>query len=552
MESFDKKLKEKLEQIPDVNPEMAWARFAQFLPKPWYTTFLKSYAGWGFATIVTAVLISQQITIDKLEQKLENQTSQFDTKTLEKSELALEHTKVAQKNGQDKQLADSKPEESKNSTLVPGSIEKNANTNFRNLNIDEANLNIKTRDEKNIKTTENKEIISGVSKNINRDIKQTIVKQNKEESSIISAEHIEESIQKPASEKNVGLANAISEKNTAEVNEQNASQKNTMKEPSKEAENQTFNQNTAATMPDKIKVEGNMAINDKATISNDPTAIQKNSLLSKISSETPSQVSESTQKGPEIADKQVVKIEKNIEPEIKTKETTISEKTPENAVKIDPLDPTGKLSDFKPKLSKAKKGNLRLGLETQLLTNGKAGIGLVLEYMFGSHFSLASGIAFNSNHKDEFKQPQEFNKRTGKRFEDYYRPYLGDKKREIKNIEIRTTAAIIPLKVNYYYPLKYNFSVFGTAGMAIKIYEKDDVVFEGNLPSEDVVTSTFENKRKSKPISNFSYGLGVQYTYKKLVLQFQPNFNFPTQKSFFLNERNRIGVDAGLRFSFGK
>ncbi len=520
MESFDKKIREKLEQIPDANPGMAWVSFAKSLPKPWYMTFLKNYAGWSFATIVTAVLISQQITIDKLEQKLANKTTQNETISLEKTPNPNPQNIPSEIKTQPESNL-SLAENQTNNTAIDDDQIKQTNDNLR----ENAPL-------KNIQTFDNKSIIYG--------------KYKKESSTEIGHKSISE----------VNLKKQKTRKSENQKSESELKFNSELENIKIESERNVAKIKEAVKTSDSDLSTDNFksSNNEKQKIGSEPVSKPVNNSVNNTIAEVQNQVSESQKESTQVSDMSNVKNTDetlNLVSEPKDESATI-EKIPEKQASIDPLGPNNAKSDFKPKLVKSKKINLKLGIETQLLSNGKAGLGPIAEYLFGTHFSVSTGVIFSSNHKDEFKQPQEFNKRTGKRFEDYYRPYLGDKQREIKNIEIRTSAVVIPLKVNYYYPLKYNFNVFGTVGAAFKIYEKDEVIFEGKAPLEDAITSTFENKRDSKPISNFSYGIGLQYTYKKRALQIQPNFNFPTQKSFFLNERNRIGLDASLRFSLGK
>ena len=539
MESFDKKIKEKLEQIPDVNPGMAWARIAQQLPKPWYTTFLSKYAGWGFATIVTAILVSQQIKINDLEQKILAKPENISqTKATENTAIGKFESNFNTKNSEDKK------------------VNNETNADIEKIGINENNAILQKSEEKiivkeKIQVTEN----------------QTFTKINsKKKSNINTAKNI-------ATEQNAAATNyttaLTSKTKNATVSPRNegittiqSTENNTgtSTEITKNITNSesTFTRSAELTTESKLEKpavqnEANIMVSEKAAISS-----PQNSNIAQTQEGLPTEnkVSNNTvQETPKINETATNKeslAQNKVEPNIAKEEIKLAETKIE---KIDPLN-SGKVAspkvDFKPKFNIAKKINLRLGIETKLVSEKNIGIGPLAEFMIGKNFGIASSILFSNNHTREFKQPQEFNKRTGKRFEDFYRPYLGDKQREIKNIEFRTSAILIPVKVNYYYPLKYNFSLLGSAGLTFKLSEKDEIVFEGKLPAEDITIDTFENKRNTKPLASFNYGIGIQYSYKSLALQIQPNFNFSTERSFFLNERNRLGLNASMRFSLKK
>jgi hypothetical protein len=54
MNSFDKKIKGKLEQISEVGADKAWQKLQMCLPQPYYMYILKNYAGWALAGIAYA------------------------------------------------------------------------------------------------------------------------------------------------------------------------------------------------------------------------------------------------------------------------------------------------------------------------------------------------------------------------------------------------------------------------------------------------------------------------------------------------------------------
>jgi hypothetical protein len=471
MNSFDKKIKEKLEQISEVGADKAWQRLQMSLPQPFYIHFLKNYAGWAFAGILATILVLQNVNSNEINVK---------------------------------SVADGKSEITSNG--IPQTASK-TDTVFTEKVIYKDRIiykNIGT-----FKTIDNKEVAT------NKDINENIFTLNDKNNLVKNEEKL--NIQKERASVNESIEPAkIQTKNSTEL-----------------PTNVTSANKEISDLPSPngaIVIQNNNIKENQQTA---PTIIQKLDNSSAISN-------------PDLPiESPIIETPMVVDPKV-------------NLAKADPLESpktdigNSNSKDFKPKAQIYKKINTRIGFESKIQGDEKVSFGPLLEIFFAKQFSFTSGILFGNNHSKEFKQPADFNKKTGKRFEDFYRPKLGDKPQEIKDIQINTSSINVPLQFSYYFPFKNNISLITNAAAVLTFNEKDAVIFEGKLPFEEGFTKTFENKRPTKVLSAFNYGMGVQYAYKRLYFQVLPNFNFPTQKSFFFNERNRFGIDAAIKFSLKK
>jgi hypothetical protein len=467
MNSFDKKIKEKLEQISEVGADMAWQKLQMSLPQPLYMYILKNYTGWALAGLLGTILIFQNIKNDELLKKtamVATVQGRPDDKTFKINKIDTVFTekiiykeKIIYRNSEVKT-------EFKNKIITANQISDSENLN--KLPFAQNEIVVNPKQEKSHESWDQKET------------SQVAFQENKTETK----------------------SNIIEKISNGTIPNLPLNSENDVKT--------SINLTSDTEIQNSVRTEKANII-EPAINSLPPKIINQENLASDLPKE-----------------------------EFKTILPT-----------VDPLESQNKPADFK---RKPRIFNARLGFDTKIKGYEKISFGPILETFIGRQFSFSTGVLFSSNYSKEFKLPIDFNKKTGKRFEDFYKPKLGDKPQEIRDIKIRTSSINVPLQLNYYFPIRYNFNLVTAAGAMLKFNEKDEVIFEGKLPFEERFIKTFENKRESKVLAEFNYSMGIQYSYKRLYFQVLPNFSFPIQKSFFLNEKNRFGIDASVRFSLKK
>jgi hypothetical protein len=479
MNSFDKKIKEKLEQLPAAGADEAWTRLLTKLPKPFYLHFFQNYAGWIMATSLAGILIFQQYKINDLAEKIDakSKIENFQKEPIE--------------------ILKSKPD-----TVFKEKIVFKDKLVYVNLSKKEEEIEINKK--KNIAKIDNQVSAEIIDSKTSKTSKKPIEKNTFESQEIAD--------RKPSKEESSKVIGIYAEE---QKNELKTSKENMAKGSEIITESTVAQVNTQ-----KNIVPGEMKEENQAPLPATNNTPENKEL-------------------PNPAEKTAVNEVKDLE------------KTTKKITDIDgPISPQN--IDLKTKKANFKNLNARIGVQAAGSFDERTSVGPTFEVFINKNLSISSGVFFTNSNSRKINQPQEFNKRTGKRFEDIYKGNLGEKQKEIKNIEIQTTSIIVPVQTNYYFHLKNNFSIHMAAAALLNFNEKDDVVFEGKAPLEEVFKSRFENKRNSRIFYGLNYGIGLQYNYKRLYFNVLPTLEFPFSKSLFLNERNRFNLNASIKFALKK
>lgn len=123
-------------------------------------------------------------------------------------------------------------------------------------------------------------------------------------------------------------------------------------------------------------------------------------------------------------------------------------------------------AETKPSLSPKRKFwpdfNVRPGVESDYMGGNHAfSFGPLVEIFLKRRFSLRTGVSIANSSAMSFPVPKDFNKNTGKNFEESYKPNKPPNPGTgIRDITIETSRVRMPLYMSYYVPLTYRFGFY--------------------------------------------------------------------------------------------
>lgn len=195
--------------------------------------------------------------------------------------------------------------------------------------------------------------------------------------------------------------------------------------------------------------------------------------------------------------------------------------------------------------------NARPGVETDYMGGNNAfSFGPMVEIFLKNRFSVSTGVSIANSSAMSFAVPKDFNKGTGKNFEDNYKPPKapGPTKNGIRDITIKTSRIRMPVYMSYYVPLTYRLDFLMSTGTRLDLKVSENVSYVNDGFTESPYQN-MESQYKPKIFNNLYYGMGIQYRYGRLNGQVAPYFEFPFSKPTYLISPNKFGVNAALKFS---
>lgn len=194
--------------------------------------------------------------------------------------------------------------------------------------------------------------------------------------------------------------------------------------------------------------------------------------------------------------------------------------------------------------------NARPGVETDYMGGNNAfSFGPLLEIFLKNRFSVSTGISIANGSSMSFPVAKDFNKNTGKNFEDSYKPPKPPNPGTgIRDITIETSRIRMPVYMSYYVPLTYRLDFLISTGTRLDLKVSENVTFV-NDGFKDNPYQNMENRYKPKIFNNLYYGMGLQYKYGRINGQIAPYFEFPFSKPTYLISPNKFGINAALKFS---
>ena len=205
-----------------------------------------------------------------------------------------------------------------------------------------------------------------------------------------------------------------------------------------------------------------------------------------------------------------------------------------------------KLSDFMKNL------NPRFGVTGDYMGLKANSMGPIIEFLLGGRFSISTGLLITGKNDLKFGLPRDFNMGTGKKFEDRYKEFFGEKPLKIEDIKIETQSVKMPLYFNYYVPFKYNLDFVLTTGTKLNLSTVENVSYMGSNNYGNNYIERFENQYKPRVFNNLLYGMGIQYHKSRFAGQVIPYFEFPFSQGNALSPPKKFGINASLRFSLKK
>lgn len=196
----------------------------------------------------------------------------------------------------------------------------------------------------------------------------------------------------------------------------------------------------------------------------------------------------------------------------------------------------------------------RVGLEGNYQGLKIPSVGPTAEFFFGyANLSFNTGLLFSSPQENRFAVSRDFNRFTGKQFEEFYKDKFRPQQpqRKIEDITIRTSLIKVPVAFNYYINARSNFDFMFTAGTRLDVSVFQDIRFENNILTERI-NERFEARPKPKVFSGLFYGMGLQYQKGRFVGQFIPYFDFRFRQNEYITVPRTFGVNASVKYDFGR
>ncbi|HSZ25631.1 MAG TPA: hypothetical protein VK766_07945, partial [Cytophagaceae bacterium] len=174
--------------------------------------------------------------------------------------------------------------------------------------------------------------------------------------------------------------------------------------------------------------------------------------------------------------------------------------------------------------------------------NSQFGIGVLGEVFLTKRISFNAGFKYLSisNH---YHDRDDFNQKTNTNFNSIYSDYQDTL--NLSNIQMQYNVLQIPVAVNYYLPLKNNFSLIFSGGTDLDVFSnlKIQCVVKGYYNQDIEERKSLTLKYHPVLFNNVMLSTGVQKQWNNIVIQASP-FVSPQLKTV---EYKRDNVYAGLR-----
>jgi hypothetical protein len=177
-----------------------------------------------------------------------------------------------------------------------------------------------------------------------------------------------------------------------------------------------------------------------------------------------------------------------------------------------------------------------LGIEK---SNNQVGIALLGEIFVSKRFSVNTGVKFLNITNENYLDKDDFYNKRNEHFCSTYAPNESDTSL-VSEIEMQYNLMQIPVALNYYQPLKKNYSLLFSAGTDLDLYTNLNIHYEHGDPRIHEHIST---KYTNVVFNNISLSTGIQKQWNHFILQLNP-FLSPQVKHVDYKKDNLYG---GLR-----
>jgi hypothetical protein len=192
----------------------------------------------------------------------------------------------------------------------------------------------------------------------------------------------------------------------------------------------------------------------------------------------------------------------------------------------------------------------RLGLEAGVSSQQSFVLGPVFEYFFNPSMSVTAGAQIHNFREMEYFGTQGFNQATGKDFVKLYGSQISAYD-NIKDIYIKNTAFEIPLKVNYYMPLKQDFDLMLSYGTHLDIKGYQSLKAEYDYKGESIYQK-IQTKGNTDLLHNMIFGLGLQYRRQNYIFKLTPSFTYNFREVDFQKSGGVFTLSGGVFLKLNK
>lgn len=249
---------------------------------------------------------------------------------------------------------------------------------------------------------------------------------------------------------------------------------------------------------------------------------------------------------------------------IETQTQTLAFLTPIDSVNLNPDLPIKRIRVRAPRLAtfiKEPKRSFKLSLPFALqmgvsynLGHAQKGFGLWTEAFITDRFSIGIGLDKVVWQENRFISDRSFAENRHEDFRNNYAPRV-PLNHEISNIGISEDKLLMPIFVNYRFPLKYNFSLVTSLGTSLNLKTKQNIEFNIRRGPAEYEDGEVHSNISRPMFTNIITSVGIEKSYKSFVFQALPTMNFnklPTRPN---DDDTNIKVNFGLKlralFKFG-
>ncbi len=174
--------------------------------------------------------------------------------------------------------------------------------------------------------------------------------------------------------------------------------------------------------------------------------------------------------------------------------------------------------------------------------------GVFTEVLLGKHWTVSAGLS-QAAYTSRFINDFDFDEHMRRDFRKEFARGI-DPRRQIFNIDTRTTRIQVPVTIGYRFPLTSSLTLTPNVGTYLNLTSKENATFycQGLIPQRDFVELEGNNARPVDLINSLALGAGLEWHQGHWVVQGTPILTVPIQTSAFQPDPNwQKSTTAGLR-----
>lgn len=171
------------------------------------------------------------------------------------------------------------------------------------------------------------------------------------------------------------------------------------------------------------------------------------------------------------------------------------------------------------------------------------------ELFVGKRISVSSGLRISYFSTEKYFTDEQFFKRRQEDFRKMHAP-KAPPTQEILNISERVHLVQIPVRLNYYQPLRSGFWLVGAVGTNLDIYGSKRVKFDLRANRSEFEQVVNIDKFPIVPLNNITFSIGLEKRFGRVVIQASPYWILQTQRLPYKMKSNNFGSDFKLLYQF--